>query len=203
MEQWWNDLLTFLSYENLNAWLQQYANLGPLPGILLPLLEAVLPVLPLMAIVIGNAAAYGLWEGFLWSWIGAVLGSSLVFYLARAFGHRFAERLEARSEKMHRFMEWVSAKGFTPVFVISCIPFAPSSLVNVVSGMSDLPFKTFFLAILLGKSVMLFIVSFIGHDLGAFYEDPWKLLLVAAAIGVLWWLGKIVGRWAEKGQANQ
>src|SRR5690625_6623904 len=66
-------------YEQLDEYimqlLQDYERLGPLPGILLPFIEALLPFLPLVVFVFANAAAYGLLKGFLYSWIGSSLRS--------------------------------------------------------------------------------------------------------------------------------
>lgn len=69
--------------EFIQQLLNQYEGLGPLPGILLPFIEALLPFLPLMVFVLANAAAYGLLKGFLYSWIGACVGAILVFLLMR------------------------------------------------------------------------------------------------------------------------
>src|SRR5690625_7258531 len=62
-------------YEYIMELLNSYEALGPLPGFLLPFIEAFLPFLPLFVFVIANAAAYGLLEGFLLSWAGASTGA--------------------------------------------------------------------------------------------------------------------------------
>src|SRR5690625_1814287 len=68
--------------------LDKYEKLGPLPGILLPFIEAFLPFLPLFVFVMANSVAYGLLKGFLYSWLGSSAGSIAVFYLIRTFGHK-------------------------------------------------------------------------------------------------------------------
>lgn len=68
--------------------IKEYRALGPLPGIMLPMLEAFLPFLPLFVFVMANANAFGLWFGFLFSWIGAVGGALLVFLLVRKYGQQ-------------------------------------------------------------------------------------------------------------------
>jgi uncharacterized membrane protein YdjX (TVP38/TMEM64 family) len=60
----------------------------------------------------------------------------------------------------------------------------------MVSGLSTIPFRTFALAIFLGKAVMIFVLAFIGHDLEALVEQPWRLVLVVAVIVGLWFGGK-------------
>ncbi|NRG43616.1 TVP38/TMEM64 family protein, partial [Bacillus sp. CRN 9] len=79
-------LRQWFTLENVLALIEEYRSFGPLPGILLPLLEAFLPFLPLFLFVMANANAFGLWLGFLYSWIGSVAGALLVFILIRKYG---------------------------------------------------------------------------------------------------------------------
>ena len=65
----------WFTIENMMNLIDQYRSFGPLPGILLLILEAFLPFLPLVIIVLANANAFGLWYGFLISWAGASGGA--------------------------------------------------------------------------------------------------------------------------------
>ncbi len=189
----WQDFVTFfkgLTLDDIQGFLDRYSALGPLPGILLPLLESLLPFLPLVVFVVANASAYGMWLGFLLSWIGACAGALIVFLLARRFGGRYSERIRGRMPKMDRFFSWIETKGFTPIFVLSCFPFSPSALVNIASGMSKLPLHTFLIAIAMGKAVMIITLSFIGHDLRALVDHPWRLVVAGLVLVVLWLAGK-------------
>lgn len=188
----WTELKTYFSEENLLTLLAKYESFGPLPGILMTFIEAFFPPLPLIAIVAGNAAAYGLWLGFLYSWIGVCLGAGTVFLLCRRLGqHRFLNFL-TRHPKVNEAMNWMNRHGFSAIFLFSCFPFTPSSLVNVVAGLSNIPTSHFMAAIMLGKAIMIFVISFIGHDFMSFVEQPWKLLIVLLAILLLWFIGKRV-----------
>ena len=69
MKLW--EYISTLNKEDIIELLDKYESLGPLPGFLLPFVESFLPFLPIIVIVMGNAAAYGLWKGFLFSWTGA------------------------------------------------------------------------------------------------------------------------------------
>lgn len=189
----WEEIVTFvkgLTLDDIQQFLDRYSALGPLPGILLPLLEALLPFLPLVVFVVANATAYGLWLGFFLSWIGACAGALIVFLLARRFGSRWGDRIRKRMPNLDRFFVWIERKGFTPIFVLSCFPFAPSALVNIASGMSKIPLHTFLIAIALGKAVMIFTLSFLGHDLRALVEHPWRLAVAGLILVVLWLAGK-------------
>jgi len=174
--------------EEIELLLHRYSQFGPLPGIALPFLEALLPVLPLVVFIVANAAAYGMWWGFLYSWIGVTLGALLVFSLARRLGNRYGDRIRARFPKSKKFFEYIERKGFTPIFLLACFPFSPSVIVNIASGMSRIPFHTFLTAMGLGKAVMIFILSFLGHDLQAMADQPWRIVF-AVSIVFLMWLG--------------
>ncbi|ERI07924.1 TVP38/TMEM64 family protein [Aneurinibacillus aneurinilyticus] len=188
----WTELKAYFSEENLLMLLAKYESFGPFPGIFMPFIEAFFPPLPLIAIVAGNAAAYGLWLGFLYSWVGVCLGAGTVFLLCRKLGqHRFLNFL-TRHPKVNEAMNWMNRHGFSAIFLFSCFPFTPSSLVNVVAGLSNIPTSHFMAAIMLGKAIMIFIISFIGHDFMSFIEQPWKLLVVLLAIFLLWFVGKRV-----------
>lgn len=189
----WEETVTFfkgLTMDDIEHFLDRYSALGPLPGIILPLLEALLPFLPLVVFIVANATAYGLWYGFLLSWIGACVGAVIVFLLARRFGSRWGDRIRRRMPKMDRFFDWIEHKGFTPIFVLSCFPFAPSALINIASGMSKIPLHTFVIAIVLGKAVMIFTLSFLGHDLRALVEHPWRLAIAGLILIAMWFAGK-------------
>jgi uncharacterized membrane protein YdjX (TVP38/TMEM64 family) len=188
----WRNWERYFTEENILQLLEQYKDLGFLPGILLPMLESFLPILPLFIFVAGNAAAYGFWLGFLYSWIGVCFGSVIVFLLVRKFGQKKFLGLLNRNTNTTRMLSWVERHGFGMLFIIYCFPFTPSALVNVVSGLSRIDTKTFILALSLGKLVMIAIVSFIGYDFIDVLKSPIKLGLIALGIFVLWLGGKVV-----------
>lgn len=176
--------------ENIKNFLEQYRALGPLPGILLPFLEALLPFLPLFIFVAGNALAYGFLFGFIYSWVGASLGSIAVFFVIRKFArHRFIQTF-SKYEKLQSTMHWFERRGFGAVFLIYCFPFTPSALVNVVAGFSRMNAVSFMLSVSLGKMVMIFIVSYIGHDFFGLLKSPVELIVVSALTFLLWVGGK-------------
>ncbi|WP_405103266.1 TVP38/TMEM64 family protein [Oceanobacillus sp. FSL H7-0719] len=175
--------------------LNQYEGLGPLPGILLPFIEAFLPFLPLIVFVLGNAAAYGLLEGFLYSWIGASAGAIIVFYLIRKLRNvKWVERKIISNKQVSRVTDWVERHGFGPLFLLLCFPFSPSAVINVVAGLSKVSSQQFILAVLLGKTVMIFSISYVGSSIMEFAKNPMKTIVVLIGIGLFWGIGKYLER---------
>ena len=184
-----NEWFTVEHIENLAG---QYRTLGPLIGILLPFIESFLPFLPLIVIVVANASSYGLWLGFLLSWIGTVLGSYLVFLIVRRFGKHPKLQFFIKKEKVQKLIRWVDMRGFSPLFILLCFPFTPSVLVNIVAGLSNIKKKFYLIAIMAGKFFMILTISVLGYDLKSLLTDPIKLILAGIAVFLLWLIGKRV-----------
>lgn len=182
----WDDYILHL--------LDDYEKLGPLPGILLPFIEAFLPFLPLVVFVLANSVAYGLIKGFLYSWIGTSLGSILVFIIIRQLGDKRIFKTIRKNRQVKKVTTWVERHGFGPLFLLLCFPFSPSSVINVVAGLSKISMGQFVLAVLLGKSIMIFSLAYIGSSLLSFAQNPLKTILVAIGT-ILFWLG---GKFIEK-----
>ncbi|WP_349410164.1 TVP38/TMEM64 family protein [Pseudalkalibacillus sp. SCS-8] len=190
--------LTDLSQEDILKWLEEYKDLGPFPGIFLPMLEAFLPILPLVLFVAGNAAAYGFFWGVLFSWIGTVFGSIFVYMLVRRLAQQRFMKFIANHKKTKSLLSWVERKGFGLLFVLYCFPFTPSALINVVCGLSKISTLTFVLAVSLGKLVMVFFISYIGHDFFSIIREPVKMIVIGAVVVVLWLIGKLLERKLHK-----
>ncbi|RSK29266.1 TVP38/TMEM64 family protein [Bacillus sp. HMF5848] len=186
----WESYNHYFTLEHVMELLEQYRGFGPLPGILLPMAEAFLPILPLFIFVIANTNAFGLWLGFLYSWVGACVGALLVFFLVRKFVRGRLANFIGRHEKVKKMMIWIEKHGFGPMFLILCFPFTPSAAVNLVAALSKVSTNQFILAVLAGKMVMIFTMSFIGYDLRALVEQPLRSVIVGVVIFLLWIVGK-------------
>lgn len=193
---------SFLSHENLIVLLEEYRRLGPLLAVFLPLIEAFLPFLPLMLFVIANGAVFGLTKGFIYSWIGTSVGCLLVFWLVRQFKHvRLLKSLQKR-KRMKKITHWIERRGFGPLFLLLCFPFSPSSLINIVAGLSNIHFLQFVLAVCLGKSVMIFSIAFVGSSLTEFAKNPTRTLIILTGIFAFWFLGKFLEKFLQRSKSE-
>ncbi|UVI30852.1 TVP38/TMEM64 family protein [Paenibacillus spongiae] len=192
MSQWneWIHELKDLDLHQVQQTLESYSAFGPLLGIGLTMVESFLPILPLLVFVAVNANIYGLWFGSLFSWIGVCGGSLIVFLLARKLGTKFGPWMQRKFPKSKRFFNWIEQRGFTPIFLLACFPFSPSIIINVVSGLSKVPFHTFVVAVLLGKAVMIFSVSLLSFDIVNLAKEPWRIVLTCVLIFAMWVAGK-------------
>lgn len=188
----------FFSMENIVELTQSYRAFGPLIGFLLPFIEAFLPFLPLFVFVFANATAYGLWLGFLLSWGGSVLGAYAVFLLVRKYGRARFMNFMTRHDKVQKLIHWVERNGFGPLFLLLCLPFTPSALVNLVAGLSNIRRHYYLLTVMAGKFVMVFTISFVGYDLRALFTQPVRTAIVILVIVLLYVIGKILEKRLNK-----
>lgn len=190
--------MDWFSMDTLTEITNQYRALGPIIGFLLPFIEAFLPFLPIFAFVIANADAYGFWFGFLLSWSGTVTGSYLLFLLIRKYGRSRFLRFMTKHKRIQRLINWVDRNGFGPLFVLLCFPFTPSSIVNIVAGLSKMKKQHYFWTLVAGKFIMIITITYIGYDLRSLITNPMKTAVIALVIILLWFAGKHLEKRLDK-----
>ncbi|GFR37090.1 TVP38/TMEM64 family protein [Insulibacter thermoxylanivorax] len=191
----WIQRLKDLTVDDIIEWIEYMGTFGPLPGILVTMAEALLPFLPLIVLLVANATAYGMWQGFFLSWIGTTLGAAIVFLFFRLFGARFSSYLQRRYPKAKVMFRWLEHRGFTPLLIAYSLPFTPSALVNIMSGLSTIPIRMYMVALSLGKAFLVFTITLVGHDLASILRLPMKIVLIIVMFIILWLLGK---KWEQR-----
>jgi uncharacterized membrane protein YdjX (TVP38/TMEM64 family) len=174
----------FTRAQDLQFWIGLLQNIKEL-GILLPIsltfIEAMVPMLPLTAIVAFNVGLYGVVWGFLYSWLGSVLGATAVFLFFRHIVRRRLLHWMANKKAISRVQAWISRQTEVTLFLLIAMPFAPSALINISFGLSDFNQARFIRAFCLGKLVMIGLLSALGNVLAEVFEKP-LFILVAALI---------------------
>lgn len=117
-------------------------------------------VFPLLLVITINITLFGFINGFLWSWISSLIAATIVFYSVR---YLFQERLIEKFKK--ELIEKVDAKGFSYVFQARIFPLVPTSLVNVLGGLSTVRFWPFLLATTFGNFIYFFVLALIPAGL--------------------------------------
>ena len=187
-----NLIKEWFTLDNIMELIDSYRSFGPLPGILLPMVEAFIPFLPLFVFIMANVNAFGFWLGFLYSWAGTILGALLVFSIIRRYSKKRFLSFLRKHKKVQKPMIWIERHGFGPLFLLLCFPFTPSALVNIVAGLSRISTSQYVLAVIAGKLVMISTISFIGYDLKSMIAQPLRTIPVIIAIFILWFVGKRV-----------
>ena len=184
---WFHQLGTLEFWETL---LDSFGDLGPIAPIFLAMVESFFPPLPLIAIVALNVAAHGGLLGFVYSWIGVMLGGTIMFLLWRRVVKRFFWKLASRSQRLEKAERWVSRFDTASLFMLSLLPFTPSSFMHFAFGISDFDEKRYLITMLLGKGVMVAMMALFGQSLVSAMKNPFYLVLAVLLWGGMYLASK-------------
>ena len=120
--------------------------LAPLVFVVLLVAQAVLAPLPAPALAMGAGYSFGIFEGFLLTWSGALLGGVISFWISRLIGRGFV----AGSERMQRLDRYVDEHGAITIFVLRLLPLVSFDAISYAAGLSSISFWRFFVATALG-----------------------------------------------------
>ena len=170
--------------------LDSFGDLGPLAPIFLAMVESFFPPQPHIPIVALNVAAHGGLFGFVYSWVGVMLGGTLMFLFWRRVLKQFFWKFASRSQKLEKAEQWVSRFDVSSLFMLSVLPFTPSSFMHFAFGISDFDEKRYLITMLLGKGVMVAMMALFGQSLVSSMKNPVYLVLAVVIWGAMYWASK-------------
>ncbi len=104
-----------------------------------------------------GAAIFGPYKGFVYVWIGAMLGSSAAFFIGRTLGREFAASLIG--DRLKRYDDAIEVNGFATVLYLRLVYF-PFTPMNFGMGLTKVKFWDYFAGTGLGIIVGTFIFTF-------------------------------------------
>ncbi len=122
-----------------------------------------------------GAAVFGPYRGFVYVWIGAMIGASLSFFIGRYLGRDFAASLIGN--RLKNYDDAIERNGFTTVLYLRLVYF-PFTPMNFGMGLTKVRFKDYFAGTGLGIIVGTFIFTFfVGTLKEVWAGGDWKELL--------------------------
>ncbi len=132
--------------ERMQRVVDDAALLAPVVYVILLVIQAVLAPLPAPALAMGAGYSFGIYEGCLLTWFGALLGGVISFWISRWFGRDFV----AGSERMQRLDRYVDQHGAITIFILRLLPLVSFDAISYAAGLSSISFWRFFVATALG-----------------------------------------------------
>ncbi len=179
---WWDDILRiFAERDQIIAEIRAAGAWGPVVLIALAIAQTVVAPIPGQMVNFVAGYIYGLGAGFVYSWLGLILGTSIAMGLARWAGRPVVERLVSRGllDRLDRLARERSL-GFFLLFFL--IPGLPDDLLCFAAGLTRLPLR-----ILLPMAGLARIPGLLGAVwLGAEAESlPWQVWVAFTALGLV------------------
>jgi uncharacterized membrane protein YdjX (TVP38/TMEM64 family) len=122
-----------------------------------------------------GAAIFGAYWGFLYVWVGAMLGASAAFLIGRTLGREFAASLIR--DKLRKYDDAIERNGFATVLYLRLVYF-PFTPMNFGMGLTKVRFWDYFFGTGLGIIVGTFIFTFfIGTLKDVWVSKDWGQLI--------------------------
>lgn len=108
---------------------------------------------PVAVLALAGGLLFGLWKGAVYTFIGAVLNCSLMFWMARYVGRSQIEALIQKRlsvQWQNRLAKLGGRDGFLFLIILRLIPAVPYNLINYAFGLTGMPYGTYIVASAIG-----------------------------------------------------
>lgn len=164
----------YLTQAALSRFLESAGMWGPVLFILVYAVGVCLFVPGTLLTALG-AAIFGAYWGFLYVWIGAMIGASASFWIGRTLGREFAASLIG--DRLKKYDDAIERNGFATVLYLRLIYF-PFTIMDFGMGITKVRFGDYFAGTGLGILVGTFIFTFfIGTLKEVWASGQWGQLL--------------------------
>ena len=178
------------SLEGLRAYIDRFAPYSHLLFFLVQFLSVVLAPIPSNITAAAGGLLFGTWPAFVITFGAVAAGSLLVFWLARALGRDFADRLVSR-KLSEKYQDVLRTKA--PVFLVLAFlfPFFPDDMLCILAGLTNISFRRFAVIVLLTRPWGLLFASALG---GSTLDLPlWAMVPIGLGGLALFLLGMKYG----------
>lgn len=176
--------LSMLNLESLKQYILSFGIWAPIISFTLMILQSVAAPLPAFLITFANAALFGWVKGAILSWISAMAGAALCFYIARFLGRDTVEKFTSKFA-IDSVDEFFNKYGKHTILIARLLPFMSFDLVSYAAGLTSMSFVSFFIATGIGQLPATIIYSYVGDMLTGGAKLMIMGILTLSAISVL------------------
>ncbi len=151
---------------NVKNFILKFGLWAPVMFIIIYALRGAVLVIPVGIMSLAGGLAFGKWLGTIYILLGATLGASLSFMIARYFGRQFIESFSwLHKGKIKQFDDGIEKNGFRMMLFMRLIPLFQYDAVNFGAGLSKIKFRDYVLASFIGMVPGGFINAMLGSSL--------------------------------------
>jgi len=151
---------------NIKNFILQFGIWAPIVFITIYALRGAVLVIPVGVMSLAGGLAFGKWLGTVYILVGATMGASLSFVIARYFGRKFIESFSwLHKGRIKAFDDGIEKNGFRMMLFMRLIPLFQYDAVNFGAGLSKIKFRDYVLASFIGMAPGGFINAVLGSSL--------------------------------------
>ncbi|SCI20091.1 TVP38/TMEM64 family protein [Romboutsia sp. Marseille-P6047] len=150
-----------LGVEDIKNYVQSFGKIGPIVYIIMFALVP-LTFFPDSVLAIAGGLIFGLFKGYIYTAIGALIGGTISFYISRYWGREIIKKLT--KEKLDNIEVMINNKGFTIIFLLRLIPLFPFDVISYGAGLTSVKYKDFILATFVGTIPGILVFTNLGSE---------------------------------------
>ncbi|KJE28157.1 hypothetical protein LG52_2455 [Geobacillus kaustophilus] len=158
---WFNQHYINIKPQAIREWILSFGTFAP---IIFIGIYTVRPFLFFPASILSLAAglAFGSWWGTIYTVIGATMGASLSFFVAKKLGERMIRK--SWKGKTTKLRTQLQKNGFSYVLLLRLVPIFPFDFVSYLAGIANVKFVHFLMATWIGIIPGTFAYNFLGSS---------------------------------------
>lgn len=174
--------MDFGNIQDLSTYIHQFGIFAPIVAFLFFVIQAVVPILPYFILAAAGGILFGFTLGVLLSWLGALTGACLAYWICRMLGYtRLLQWYYHRFGYDARHLD--SSLAFWTIVAARIIPVIPTPLINATAALGGVSFLTFLTSSAIGK--LPFAVIYTGLGLALFKAKDFQLVLAIVGITII------------------
>jgi uncharacterized membrane protein YdjX (TVP38/TMEM64 family) len=176
----------FGSQETIRTFVSQFGIFAPLAFIVLQILQVIITPFSHYAVSIAGGFIFGAWQGFIYNWIGRVIGTAIAFYLGRYLGRKILKHI-VKEETVKKY-DYFFEKGKVLLFLAYFLPLFPDDELSYLAGFSAMSPKIFLPLMAIGHISGSLSLAYLGSGIKSAKEPLFITLSLVTLIGGIWFV---------------
>lgn len=186
--------------KNFDIWLTNFLISIGLWGYILScfliLIESIVPALPLSVFITLLFYKFGYLVGFIISYIFTIFGCIMSYKIFNSkIKNKFENYIKNKDRKMlNKLVKRINKIKFNNLCLIIAVPFTPAFLINIAAGLTNMNFKKYVYALMIGKVFLIIFWGFIGTSLINSIKNPINLVYIVIMLIICFIISKLVSK---------
>ncbi|MFI3251817.1 MAG: VTT domain-containing protein [bacterium] len=151
----------FTSIDDLQELMDDVGIWGPLLFLCIQFIQVLFPVIPAGLSCLGGVVLFGPVLGFIYNYVGILIGSVIVFAISKKYGRKLVNRIFPKS-LTKKYYNWIAnhGKAYKVAFAV-CIfsPVAPDDILCYIAGTTNMTWKEYMLTLIFCKPFAIIVYS--------------------------------------------
>ncbi|SDO74140.1 TVP38/TMEM64 family protein [Clostridium gasigenes] len=149
-----------LKIENIVKFIKEKRYISVILYLGIYIIKPLLLIIPTSMLALVGGGLFGPIKGFIFTMTGFWIAGTIAFYLARSLGREFVAGILKR--KFNKLESIMQKSGFKYLFILRLPPIIPYDPLSYISGLTNISYKDFILASLIGVIPETICYSIIG-----------------------------------------